>query len=72
MTLQEAFSFLIKIPVWYKDSGVLKQIAYRDKRRFLSNELPEERMRFYLVAAGWRREQEESWIKADKNGKESK
>ena len=36
MTLHEAFGELIKQLGWYKNSGVIRQVAVRDKRLFLS------------------------------------
>lgn len=62
MTLHEAFGELIKQLGWYKNSGVIRQVAVRDKRLFLSGKsIPEERMRQYLRIAGWIQTQQEQW-----------
>lgn len=63
MVINEAFSCLILEKGWYKKSGVTRQIASRDKMRFLKGNLADEKIRMYLKAAGWECVQKESWNK---------
>lgn len=63
MILKEAFEVLISKRGWYKDSGVDRRLADRDKQNFLKGQsIPEERMRAYLRATGnWEQTQQEEW-----------
>lgn len=62
MTLHNAFAKLIVMRAWYKNSNILRQQAIRDKRLFLEGkQIPEERIRQYLRAAGWVQIQQEKW-----------
>ena len=62
-TLQRSFEELIKQRNWYKDSGIDRKTAYRDKLYFLNGELSEKKIRHYLSKAGYSPYQEELWIK---------
>lgn len=61
MTLQDAFRVLIAQQAWYKQTGIIRQIAYQDKQTFLRGRLSEVRMRHYLSSAGWVQTQQEEW-----------
>lgn len=63
-TLEEAFRELIKKRKWYVNSLRSPVQAIYDKTAFLKGKkIPEERMREYLSAAGWKCTQEEKWGK---------
>lgn len=58
-----AFSELIQKRKWYEATGVDRRSAARDKRRFREGELSLERMRYYLIAAGYECVQSELWLR---------
>lgn len=65
--LAAAFAELISKRAWYKNRGVSRKTAYRDKSAFLENRLSEKEMRNYLKCAGYEIIQEELWIKVLSN-----
>ena len=68
LNLSDAFAELIKKSGWYRNSGVDRRNANRDKRNFLSGrKIPEDRMRIYLRAAQWVQCSEEKWQANYKN-----
>lgn len=63
-TLEEAFGELINKRKWYVDSLRSPIQAKNDKAAFKKGKkIPEERLRDYLSAAGWKCVQEEKWSK---------
>ena len=63
-TLEEAFRELIKQRKWYIYSLRSPVQAKNDKATFLKGgKIPEERIRNYLSAAGWKCIQPELWKK---------
>ena len=61
-TLNECFAELTERRAWYKNSGVDRKTAYRDKLYFQKGELAESKIRFYLTHAGYKLYQPEMWI----------
>jgi len=67
-TLNECFAELLKkstgypLPTWYKNTGVDRKTAYRDKVLFEKGELAESKIRFYLSHAGYKLYQPEMWV----------
>lgn len=61
-TLNECFAELTKRRAWYKNTGVHRKTAYRDKVLFEAGELSESKIRFYLSHAGYKLYQPEMWI----------
>lgn len=63
-TLEDAFRDLIKKSKWYEHSLKSSIQAKNDKARFLKGKnIPEERIRNYLAAAGWISIRNEEWNK---------
>lgn len=64
ITLTMAFRELVKMRQWYKCSCYSPSRALKDKSRFLKGQnVPEKRMRNYLLSAGIQCIQVEKWMK---------
>jgi hypothetical protein len=59
--LYDSFKELIDKRGWYKNSGIDRKKAYKDKIAFFEGSLPENRMRMYLEKAGYIQTQNELW-----------
>jgi hypothetical protein len=61
-TINECFAEVIQRRAWYKDTGVDRKTAFREKERFEAGELAESKIRFYLSHAGYKLYQPELWV----------